>query len=446
MRRVWPLAALLLAGCRFPSATPPASGAIAITGATLIDGTGAAPVPDAVVLIREGRITAAGSKASIPVPADAARVDASGKFLIPGLLDLHVHLGSTGGPGFRAADYTRDRVLKNLNSYLYFGVTAVRSIGTERDEGLAIRNEQRTAAPRTARLFTAGRGFTAPGGHPAQEIGAIARQPKDASDARRQVRELASQQVDAIKIWIDDLGGRAPKVSRGVIEAILEEAGKAKIPVSAHIATLDDTIHFFEFGGSGFLHMVRDTETLPEDFVSALRDRRTVFTPTLIRQELAWYFSEKPERLSDPAVARLVDAATLDAMRKSVAAAKPSPAGRKEFDIAMRNTKRMADGGVPIAVGSDGGSQMDLPGLMTLRECELLVEAGLTPLEAITAATYNGALGLGREQEIGSIAAGKAADLVLLSADPVRDIGNLRKVDRVMLNGTWVNRESLELK
>lgn len=441
-------AAALLAGCgSTPTQQPaPKSRVIAITGASLIDGTGAAAVADSVVLVRDGRIAAAGARSSVEVPADAERVDAAGKFVIPGLLDLHVHLGSTGGPGFRAADYTRERVLRNLNSYLYFGVTSVRSIGTERDAGMAIRAEQRTGAPQTARLFTAGRGFTAPGGHPSQEIGGIAGQPKDAADARRQVAELAAEQVDAIKIWIDDLRGRAPKVSRAVIEAILEEAAKSKIPVSAHIATLADTRHFFDRGGAGFLHMVRDTETLPADFVSALAARRTVFTPTLIRQELAWYFSEKLERLDDPDVARLVDAATLEAMRKTVAAAKPSPAARKEFDIAMRNTKRVADAGVPIAAGSDGGSQMDLPGLMTLRECELLVEAGLTPMQAITAATYNGALGIGREQELGSVAAGKLADLVVLNGDPAQDIRNLRKIGRVMLNGAWVNRESLALK
>ncbi len=373
-------------------------------------------------------------------------MEAAGKFAIPGLMDLHVHLGSTGGPGFRAADYTRERVLHNLNSYLYFGVTSVRSIGTEREAGMAMRNEQRTAPPQTARLFTAGRGFTAPKGHPSQEIGDIARQPKDPEDAREQVGELAQQQVDAIKIWIDDLHGKAPKVSRPVIEAILEEAARRSIPVSAHISTLADTRHFFDRGGTGFLHMVRDTETLPPDFVAALKAKQTVFTPTLIRQELAWYYAEKPERLADPDVARLVDAATFEAMRKAAAAANPSPIARKEFDVAMRNTKRMADAGIPIATGSDGGSQMDLPGLMTLRECELLVEAGLTPVQAITAATHNSALALGRQQELGSIAAGKLADLVLLNADPSADIGNLRQVHRVMLDGKWINRDALPLK
>lgn len=440
------LVALLTACGPSPKPVETAANSVAIIGATLIDGSGAGSVPDSVVVVREGRIWAAGPKASTPVPEGSQHVDASGRFLIPGLMDLHVHLGSTGGPGFRAADYTRERVLQNLNSYLYFGVTTVRSIGTERDAGLQIRDEQRSGPVTTARLYTAGRGFTAPGGHPAQEIGDIARQPKDAADARHQVNVLAGQHVDAIKIWIDDLHGQAPKVSQPVIEAILDEAAKVKIPVSAHISSLADTMHFFDHGGSGFLHMVRDTETLPAEFVTRLHEKQTVFTPTLIRQELAWYYKDKPERLNDPDLARLVSPATLDAMKNAVAAAQPSPAARAEFAVAMRNTKRMADAGVPIATGSDGGSQMDVPGLMTLRECELLVEAGFTPLQAIAAATHNAAVGLGKADELGMIAGGQRADLVLLSADPTRDIRNLRAIDRIMLDGRWVARQALSLR
>lgn len=431
----------LLAGCTAPRQ----SNTTAIIGATLIDGTGATPVPDSVVIVREGKIISAGARANIPIPADSEKLDASGRFLIPGLIDLHVHLGTTGGPGFRAADYTRERVLRNLNSYLYFGVTTVRSIGTERAAGLEIRDQQRTGPLATTRLFTAGRGFTAPGGHPAQEVGDIARQPRDPDDARKQVSELAAQRVDAIKIWIDDLGGKAPKVSRPVIEAILDEAKKHNIPVTAHIHSLDDTRHFADHGGAGFLHMIRDTDKIDPGFLDQLRQKNLLFAPTLIRQELAWYFKDKPERLDDPDIARLLDPATLAAMREAVLKGSPSEAAKKQFDLAMQNTRKAFAAGIPIGVGSDGGSQNDLPGLMTHRECELLVAAGLTPMEAIVAATRNGASAL-RNVELGTIAAGRKADLVLLTANPVEEIGNLRKIDQVMLDGRWVRREALELK
>ncbi len=435
--RMLALLSVLLASCA------PNRPSIAIRGATLVDGSGGAAVPDSLVVVEGNRITAAGPAATTSAAAGAQVVEAVGKFVIPGLMDLHVHLGSTGGPQFRAADYTRERILQNLNAYLYLGVTTVRSVGTEREAGLAIRELQRAGTVATSRLFTAGRGFTAPGGHPSQEIGDIARQPPNPEDARRQVRELAAQRVDLIKIWIDPRRGQAPKVSDPVVEAILAEAAQHKIPVHAHIHSLADTRHFLDHGGAGLLHMVRDTEVLPADFVESLRSRKTAFVPTLVRQELAWLYREKPERLDDPDAAPLFGAATIAAMRESAGKSpQPPKIARDEFDLAMRNSKRLADKGVVIAVGSDGGSQMDLPGLMTHRECELLVEAGFTPAQALVAATANGARALAMG-DIGTVAAGKLADLVLLDADPLASVGNLRKIHRVMLDGKWVDRSGL---
>src|ERR1700722_6673733 len=228
----------------------------AIIGAVLIDGNGGPPITDSVVVVSGTRIRAAGLRANVPIPADADKINGSGKFITPGLIDLHVHLGTRGGPEFKAADYTRDRIEKNLNAYLYFGVTTVRSVGTDRDAGFEVRKAERDNALLTARLFTAGRGFTAPRGHPSQEIGDIARQPADPDDARRQVDELAAQQVDCIKIWVDDLHGKAPKIKPAVIDAILEQARKYNIPVTAHIATLADTQYLVDSGAAGFLHMV----------------------------------------------------------------------------------------------------------------------------------------------------------------------------------------------
>jgi imidazolonepropionase-like amidohydrolase len=433
----------LLAGCGAP---PRPSTAIAIIGVTLIDGTGAAPVADAAIVVDEGRIIAAGSAASVTIPPGAGRVNLPGKFAIPGLMDLHVHLGTTGGPGFVPENHTRERILANLNSYLRHGVTTVRSVGTDREAGLSIRDEQRSGKATTARLFTAGRGFTAPSGHPSQEIGAIARQPRDAAAARAEVAELAAQKVDLIKIWIDQ-GPKRPKVSRPVIEAIVDEAKKHSIPVVAHIRFEDDVRHLLGAGGAGFLHMIRDKDEPDPKLVEALRMSGVVFTPTLIRQELAWLYRDDPERLNDPEVARLVDETTLKAMREAAAKqAAPAAQSKLEFDRALANSRKLAAAGIPVAVGSDGGSQMDLPGLMTHRECELLARAGFSPLEVITAATRNGALALGKEDELGSIRAGRRADIVVLDADPAADVKNLRAIHRIMLDGAWVDRDALRVR
>ena len=416
----------------------------AIIGAVLIDGNGGPPITDSVVIVAGSRIRAAGSRANIPIPAGSDKIDGSGKFLTPGLIDLHVHLGTRGGPQFIAGEYTRDRVEKNLNAYLYFGVTTVRSIGTEREAGFEVRKAQRADTPLGARLFTAGRGFTAPGGHPSQEIGAIARQTDDPAEARRQVAELSAQQVDCIKIWVDDLHGKAPKVKRPVIEAIVDEARKFNIPVTAHISTLSDTEHLVTAGAAGFLHMVRDTEEFDSAFLAKLRALRIPFAPTLVRQELAWLYTEKPALLDDPDVARTLDPDVIAAVR-AASQGKANP-DKLEFDRAMRNTKRFADAGVPIGVGSDGGSGSDFPGLTTHRELELLAAAGMSPVEILKAATFHGALALRKQEDLGTIEPGRRADLLLLTANPLEDVRNLRKIDRIMLEGEWVDRASLKTK
>lgn len=419
----------------------------AIVGATLIDGNGGAPVPDSVVVVDGGTIRAAGPRSSIAIPADAAKIDAKGRFITPGLVDLHVHLGSRGGPAFVANDYTHLRVEANLNAYLYFGVTTVRSIGTERVAGMMLRASQEQGISGGARLFTAGRGFTARGGHPSQEIGDIARQVIDTEDARGQVRELASERVDLIKIWIDSLHGTAPVISDALIQAICDQAKIERIPVVAHIFSLAQARHFLDVGGSGFVHMIRDTANVPEEFVERLAKGRVVFTPTLVRQELAWLYNEQPHWLTDPDVLRTIEPAVIDAVRKAV---EERPAAglqaRTEFTLARSNSKALAEKGVLMGIGSDGGSAIDFPGAMTHREMEIFVEAGFKPDEVLTAATRNGAIALGREKEFGTVEAGKRADLLLLAADPLADIKNLRKIERLMQNGRWVERGKLNVR
>lgn len=418
----------------------------AIIGAVLIDGNGGPPVTDSVVVISGSRIRAAGSRVNTPIPAAAQKINGAGLFIVPGLIDLHVHVGRRNGPGYVASEYTRERIEKNLNIYLYYGITAVRSIGADLDAAFEVRKVQRSGDIRTARLFTAGRGFTAKGGHPSQTLGGVPRQTDDPDDARRQVAELAAQQADTIKIWVDDLGGRQPKVKQAVVEAILDESRKYKIPVTAHIATLADTKHLVENGVAGFLHMVRDTEEIDQSFVTKLRALRVPFVPTLVRQELGWLFTEKPQLLDDPDVKHTIEPDMLADVR-AAAQGKQVPAGSKEeFERAKRNSRKLASSGIVIGIGSDGGSGSDLPGVMTHREMEILAEAGFSPVEIITAATKNGALTLGKADELGTIEAGKLADLILLKANPVEDVRNLRKIDRVMLNGEWIERAALAVR
>lgn len=443
LRFLIPLVCGLLASCSSKPKPAPSGQVKAIVGATLIDGRGGEPVPDAVIVVDGNKIKAAGARSAVKIPDDALTLEAKGKFVIPGLIDLHVHLGSTGGPGFRPEDYTRDRIERNLRQYLYFGVTTVRSVGTERDAGFEVRKAQRDGQLFGSRLFTAGRGFTAKGGHPSQEIGDIARQPGTPEDARKQVGELAAQQADLVKIWVDSLHGRQPQVSQPIIDAIIEEAATHKIPVHAHIFSLADTRHMTEKGAAGFLHMVRDTEDLNPAFIELLKSHKIIFVPTLIRQELGWFYTSRGNLLRDPDLLKDFDPEVLNAIRTFTAGKQPDSTQQLEFDRAKRNSRKLASAGIPMGIGSDGGSSHDLPGIMTHREIEIFTEAGFSPSEAIQAATSNGALALGKLDQLGTIEPGKLADLLILNGNPLENIRNLRRIDRLMLDGGWVDRAML---
>jgi imidazolonepropionase-like amidohydrolase len=188
--------------------------------------------------------------------------------------------------------------------------------------------------------------------------------------------------------------------------------------------------------------MIRDTEEIDPAFVTKLRDLKLVFTPTLVRQELAWLYQQQPQWLDDPDLARTVEPDVIAAV-KAWAKDRPAPSDveRREFDFARRNSRKVAASGVLIGVGSDGGSSVDFPGLMTHREIELLVESGFSPVEAITAATRNGGIALGKPEELGTLDPGRRADLLLLHANPLEDVKNLRKIERVMQDGEWVERQ-----
>ena len=352
--RRWPHAlptiwlATFLAGCK-PAEEPAALKAI--VGAVLLDSTGGPPISDSVVTIEGSRIRAVGSRSSLPVPAAAEKIDGSGKFLVPGLIDLHAHLEASAG---------RQAIQQRLNHYLYYGFTSVRSDGTG-DGAFAVREAERQDALVTARLFLSGR-----------------------AETRRDVAKLAARQVDAIEIRGND---------RHAEEGILEEARQFHIPVIKDIFSLADARFLVDNGAAGFLHMIRDTEAIDPVFIAQLRDLRIVFAPMLGQGG--------------------------------------APA---ELAIAKRNTKRLADGGVLMAVGSDGDPRPEL---------EMLVEAGLSPADVLTAATQHDALALGWLDQLGTIEPGKRADLLLLSANPVEDIRNLGKIDRIMLDGRWIDRAAL---
>jgi len=403
-----------------------------ILGAKLIDGTGGPPVEDAVVVIENDRIRAAGTRAEVPVPADSTRVDAAGKVVIPGLIDGHCHYFAPP-----------EDVKKYLLVQLKWGVTTTRSAGTDSPEGVALMHEAKAGKFLAPRVYTSGFGFTHPQGAPG--VSAKINRPANEEEARAAVRTLAAQKVDFIKIWVEGGGGRTPKITPEIRAAIVAEADKHKIPVVAHVTAVEDLHQLGDLGVVDFLHTPRDT-TATAELIAYAKSKGMSFTPTLANMESGWHYFENSKLLEDPLLQSGFYPAAWSRVSDPAVRAKqlavPDLAERKErVKDAYRFIKAMSDAGVPVLCGSDSGAELSpVPfGGGTHRDIEMLVEAGLTPLAAIRAATFDSARVLSRNAnpDYGSVQSGKIADLVLLDADPTTDIRNLRRIHRVMRAGQW---------
>jgi imidazolonepropionase-like amidohydrolase len=401
----------------------------AIVGARLIDGTGGAPIDDSVVVTEGERIRAAGPRRQIQIPPGATVVNAPRQFLIPGLVDAHCHINQAP-----------EDMKRYWRAQLRWGVTTMRSAGNDKPDRVPLFRETREGPDRFLypRAYTAGQGFSVSGPYE----GAPTFKPTTPAEARENVRSLKAQRVDVLKIWMTN-----PKFPPEVITAIVDEARQQGIPVIAHVTDVPSLRQLADQGVTDFLHTPRDQPVTPE-LIAYAKSKRLSFAPTLANGEAAWFYYEHPEILNMP---MLQDALyprgrqmLADAERKAKMLSAPDLAERKaRLREVYPFIKAMSDAGVRIVTGTDCGaeaSQITPFGHATHRELQMYVEAGMSPLAGIRAATLDAARVIMRTEDpdYGSIRAGKAADLVLLDADPTVDINNSIKIAKVMRSGRWV--------
>ena len=401
---------------------------IAIVGARLIDGTGAPPIDDAVVVTDGDRIRAAGPRARVDVPRGAAVVDAAGRVLLPGLVDVHCHINQPP-----------DDMKRYWLAQLRWGVTTMRSAGNDRPETVPLFRQTREGAFLAPRAYTAGQGFNVSGPYP----GAPTFKPTSPGEARADVRNLKAQRVDFIKIWMTE-----PKFPPEVIAAIVDEGRAQGIPIIAHVTDVASLHQLADLGVTDFLHNPIDRPVTPE-LVAYAKSKKLTFAPTLANIESRWFYYEHPEILRLP---MLQDALyprgrqmLADEGRKAQTIGAPDLAQRK---ARMREQsypfiKAMFDAGVRLVTGTDCGaeaSQVTPFGHATHREIQMFVDAGMPPLAALRAATLDAARVVTRTEDpdYGSVRVGKAADLLLLDADPTADINNTIRIGRVMRAGRWL--------
>jgi imidazolonepropionase-like amidohydrolase len=387
-----------------------ASNTKAFVGARIIDGTGKAPMEKANLLVRDGRIEAVGP--SVKVPAGVEQIDVSGKTIIPGLINTHGHVND----------------ISQLGLYARYGVTSVFSLGGDREVEFRdqSRNEQQTPALTRARLFIAG---------PIP----VSKTPED---ARKAVAALAASKTDIVKIRVDDNLGAGVAMSPEVYGAIIDEAHKKGMRVAVHIVKLADAKGVLRAGADIIAHSVRDQE-IDDETIALLKKNNAFYTPTFLREVSTFVYGEAPSFLSDPFLLKDANKAELtkaqeppfqEAMRGNKAA----NWYKEHLPVAMRNMKKVHDAGVPVAMGTDTGPPYRFQGYFEHLELEYMTRAGMTPMQALVSATGTAARCLKMDDRLGTLAAGKWGDLLVLSANPLDDIKNTRKIDSVWIAGNRV--------
>jgi imidazolonepropionase-like amidohydrolase len=414
-------AAILSASCAPPPPSEP-DGSRAFVGVRLIDGTGAAPVENAVIVVRDGRIEAAGPADAVEISPGAERIDLAGKFVVPGIINAHAHVSDV--QGLEGGHYDETNLLRQLRLYARYGVTTVISLGGDGAEAIRLREAEGADLDRS-RIFVAGNVVT----------GATV------DEARAQVDENEAMGADFIKIRVDDNLGTVEKMKPEIYEAVIGRAHEKGLKVASHLFYLEDAKGLLKAGTDFVAHSVRDQE-LDDEAIALMKERNVCYCPTLTREVSTFVYEGVPEFFEDPFFLKDADPAVLAALQEPerMQQMKESQAAqtyKKALEQANTNLKKAADSGVTIAFGTDTGPAARFQGYFEHMELTMMADAGLTAEQVLRSATADAARCLGLD-ELGTIEKGKWADFIVLDEDPLADIANMRSIDSVWISGNRV--------
>jgi imidazolonepropionase-like amidohydrolase len=390
------------------------------THATVIDGTGAAPISDATVVVTAGRIAAIGPAAKVKTPAGANVVDLTGKTVIPGIINAHGHISD-------------DPVIK-LRHYAQYGVTSVIGMGGDADEQLKIRDDQRHVTAtgageiKGARVYTVQQRFEFEKDAPSPDAG------------RLKVEDLLKKHADAVKVVVDDRRRTQPRLRPEITDAVIDQAHKHHMKAFAHIHDYNDAKLLMEQGIDMLAHQVRDRE-VDDAFIAMMKAKKVAMTSTLVRELSSFVYADAPPWLNDPFLARFSDPKRIEVAKTDLkdqqAKLKDLALNRMDFEIAAKNFTRMVKaGGVRLGLGTDSGPvPTRFEGYFEHMEMELMVKYGMTPMQVIQAFSQTNSEILGIDKDYGTLAKGKVADLVVLDKNPLDDILNTRTVNAVYIGG-----------
>ncbi|MBO9730175.1 MAG: amidohydrolase family protein [Chitinophaga sp.] len=422
---------------------PPENNILLLKNVTLIDGNGGTPITATDILIKNGVIAKIGPG---QLANGATVINGRGKTVMPALISSHVHIGMIGGD--KNNPYTRENILAQLKKYQDYGVTNILVMGS--DEPMLFHSGLRDSSVNGllpgARLYSAGYGFAAVKGPPPMKK---IYHPATPAEAISDLDAVAVLHPTVIKMWVDDFGGSAAKMDSNIYKAIITRAHQQHIRVAAHLYYLADAHHLVNNGLDIIAHSIRDQEA-DAALLQQMKKQGTIYIPTLSLDEYAYIYARRPDWINDPFFKASLEPGTYEMITSSGYQdnLKNSPAYQRNvhaFEIALKNVKKMADAGILVALGTDSGAQpVRAQGFSEHLEMELLVQAGFTPLQAITAATKNAAIALHIQQHFGTIAPGKTADFLLLNANPAQHIRNTRNIAAVYKAGIAVSKGPLQ--
>ena len=440
---------LLSAGLFWVSAQQSRS-LLVIEGATLIDGTGRKPIPNAVVVIENDRIQAVFRHGEQVYPRGARVIQAQGKTIIPALFDIDTHIAQQG----------LEAAAQALTNYLYHGITSISDTGVSivHGEGLErLKQEGKLISPR---IFEAGPTFTAVGGHPIPVNRALGRaidtrtltQIEGPEDAVQQVqRYVREYQVDTIKAILESGGDlHYPRMTLETYKALVDEAHRQGLKVYTHASQLSDVRDALAGGVDLIAHGFAEELTAQSDIAQMIVQQKVSWLPAINNAESSVKIFDHPEIWEDPTLLKSVPAVYIEMAHDPKVLARLEgrlERSRRSHQMRMRTVKVLYDMGANILVGTDstGAPHRMFYGWDIHRELEHLVNAGMKPMDVIVAASRKAAEYLGQEKDLGTVEAGKIADLLILSGNPLEDIRNSRTIEQVIYAGRLIDRDNLPM-
>jgi imidazolonepropionase-like amidohydrolase len=445
------------------------AGATVFEGARLITGDGSAPIENSAFVVENNRFTRVGRRGELQVPAGAAHVDLKGKTVMPAMADVHGHFGFQHvAEGTMSKEfYTRENLIDHLERLAYHGVGAAVGVGDLEDRSdlhggrthwgdvpLQVREE---IVPNAALFRTAGTGIAWPGsgaqGHPSRVD--VAYPVSTVEEARAAVQDYVLMEPEFIKIWVDNRGGTKQTLTPPLYRAIIDEAHKHNVPVGVHNVTLADAKELMRAGVEGWLHVpVRGGEAVDDELIAIVKqriaknDRPNIWmTPALITAWMDTQGGKRPAWLDDPLLRDTFSPQQIeenwgDPLKKMTPDAVAR--ARQDFELQGRTAMRLRAAGMRVVTGTDTGQSRFWIGYFNHLDLESMVAMGMTPAEAIVAATRDAAKIA--QVNSGMVAAGKSADFIVLDANPLENISNTRRINKVYLRGQEVDRAALRAK